>query len=262
MTRTPNTARVLTATLLGLAMPSTTAWSSFYGPRSIYAVQPMGPFAPTYATLSNALDLMHAVRPRYYPDASREANALAQHLARRTLIPVVRHQNMFQELNQVFDGLIGQLESALPASPSFEVHRLEDGTGYALAAQGLAPQSVQVEVDNDLIKIKATTADGTVHLMRTMQLPSKVVDATKITAEALDDKFSLTIPDAALATRVEPVKANILVKKNLPEKAASGAHDTAKAAGSAGASNAAEVKVQENQDFEITDAKDDHEPEL
>jgi len=171
--------------------------------------------------VDEALDMMQRAIPYRHPTVYEEVRALAHAYQRRErgALAARAADAMLSEFDHMFDELYSFSRRVLPVTPSLEVVRADDASAYEVRASGVDPESVKVNVEDDLLKIEAKSADGHVLVTRTLRLPRRVVDASKISAETTDNMLVLTVPDGALMAAPQPLKASIDVRKSASAKA-------------------------------------------
>jgi len=173
-----------------LALPlASAAWFDYVGP---YALQPMG---------HHVLDSPWAA-PRYLHDEF--GRALSRLSSRGEVRGLVR-------------GLVDELEAAMARLDRLEgqvkVSRDDEG-GLSVAVEGMAP-GVEVEVDENVLKVSGTSTDGKTAIRRALGLPRRVANTAFISA-MVDERGMLLVkvPRDALEPEPARVHARIDVKQH------------------------------------------------
>ena len=161
---------------------------------------------------------------------------------------------MFRELNSVVDELHSLMDRACPTTPTFKVHRSDDGKAYEMYLQGVDAVTAEVEVDDDAIVVKATASDGRCKVARTLQLPHQVADVSKILAEGGDSVLKVVIPDNALFVQPKPIRKKIEVIKAAKSSVQTQAGDAS--GNPSWSAKAVQTKAEDQVEFEVSDVED------
>lgn len=107
------------------------------------------------------------------------------------------HQELSSIARTLYRELDEMVHRASARSDELAVTKGEDGSlSLTLRASGMAPDTIAITVDNDVLRIAGKSANG--HIRHSLTLPSRVVVPGALRAEEHAGTLRVTIPAAAL----------------------------------------------------------------
>lgn len=181
--------------LIALLLPAAvTAWlpDYFYG-HSPYSLSPYGG---------------HHVAPSFFDSPFYAPRVLDDFGS------ALRRMQNRAEVATLMRGLMGELDSAIARLDKLEgelnVTRDDEG-GVTVSIAGMASEP-SVEIDENVLKISGTSADGKTTIRRSLGLPRRVVDADLVTANVENEKLVIKVPHTALEPPPRRIQSKIEVK--------------------------------------------------
>lgn len=120
---------------------------------------------------------------------------------------------MMDSMWELMDRMEAEFDTRKLPTTAVSVEVQYNDDGLKIWASGVDAEEAYVDVENNVLTLKAKTADGASIMKRAWRLPRPLVDEAQIKAEWKDGVLIVTVPNEAFEKSLPQVKASIPVTK-------------------------------------------------